>query len=426
MSLAAIISVSDFVSLINHALRTIPTDGVVIEGEVVDFKVAQGKWVTFDLKDEKADAKIGCFMTTFQLAVPLASGMRVHVKGYPKVAEKWGKLSLNVQSVELVGEGAYAKAYAALKEKLRLEGLFDEARKRSIPRFPERIGLITSSEAAAYGDFMRILGNRFGGVTVLHAPVHVQGQFAVSEILAAFAQFNAMEEGERPDVLVLTRGGGAIEDLHAFNDEAVARAVFRSTIPVVVGVGHERDESLCDFVADVRASTPSNAAERVVPDRREMLRAVDYAHDRMTGRLQLEISTISSTVDRSIAVLDRSISRIAQDVATLLGRFSHGFERFRLMLVQTIEHVARRQAHIEDATLRLVAIAKRRAGELERVLASLDPMRVLSRGYAIVRASGRIVRRAIDVAPGTPLSLQLTDGVIEAVVETRAQQEKLL
>ncbi|MCR4311733.1 MAG: exodeoxyribonuclease VII large subunit, partial [Candidatus Uhrbacteria bacterium] len=241
MSLNAIISVSDFLSVVNHALRTIPTDGMMIEGEVADFKIAQGKWVTFDLKDEKVDAKIGCFMTTFQLMVPLASGMKVHVKGYPKVAEKWGKLSFNVQSIELVGEGAYAKAYAALKDKLQREGLFDLGRKRAIPRIPERVGLITSGEAAAYGDFLRILRNRFGGVTVLHAPVHVQGQFAVSEILSAFAQFNAMREDERPDVLVLTRGGGGLEDLHAFNDEQVARAVFSSKIPVVVGVGHERD-----------------------------------------------------------------------------------------------------------------------------------------------------------------------------------------
>ncbi|KKW30395.1 MAG: Exodeoxyribonuclease 7 large subunit [Candidatus Uhrbacteria bacterium GW2011_GWD2_52_7] len=426
MAISAIISVSDFLSLINHALRSIPTDGMAIEGEVVDFKVSQGKWVTFDLKDEKVDAKIGCFMTTFQLMVPLAAGMKVHVKGYPKVAEKWGKLSFNVQSVELVGEGAYAKAYAALKEKLRLEGLFDAGRKRQIPRIPERIGLITSSEAAAYGDFLRILQNRFGGVTVLHVPVHVQGQFAVAEILGAFAQFNAMPPDERPDVLVLTRGGGALEDLHAFNDEQVARAVFSSAIPVVVGVGHERDESLCDFVADVRASTPSNAAELVAPDRRDIDRSIMYAYERMAGRLQYEIGRRQAGIDRSIAVLDRSISRISQDIAVLLGRFSHSFERFRLMLIQTIDHVARRQSMIEEATMRLITQARRRAAEIERLLMSLDPMRILSRGYAIVRSGGQIVKKALEVTPGTPLSIQLADGAVEAQVMTRAQQEKLL
>lgn len=421
-----IISVADYVSLINHALRTIPSDGAVIEGEVVDFKISQGKWVTFELKDEKADAKIGCFMTTFQLAVPLASGMRVHIKGYPKVAEKWGKLSLNVQSVELVGEGALAKAYAMLKEKLRAEGLFDSARKRTIPRFPERVGLITSTEAAAYGDFVRIMHNRCGGVTVLHAPVHVQGQFAVGEILAAFEQFNAMPEDGRPDVLVLTRGGGALEDLHAFNDEAVARAVFSSKIPVVVGVGHERDESLCDFVADIRASTPSNAAEIVVPDRREMLNSVTYAVDRIGGRLEYEVSRRMAAVDRSVAVLDRGVVRIAHDVEVLSNRFVHSFERFRLSVVATIEHVTRRERTLGDAMLRLVDQAKRRAGELERVLASLDPIRVLARGYAIVRSGGQIVKHALDLPPGSPLAIQLSEGALEAEVTTRGQQEKLL
>ncbi|MCR4312084.1 MAG: hypothetical protein NUV56_02255, partial [Candidatus Uhrbacteria bacterium] len=226
--------------------------------------------------------------------------------------------------------------------------------------------------------------------------------------------------------LVLTRGGGGLEDLHAFNDEQVARAVFSSKIPVVVGVGHERDESLCDFVADVRASTPSNAAEIVVPDRRDMLRSVMYAEERMFGRLQFEIGKCQAGVSKSIAVLDRSISRIAQDVAILLGRFSHSFQRFRLMLVQTIEHVSRRQVVVEEAMSRLVVSAKRRAHELERVLASLDPMRVLARGYAIVRSGGGIVKRALDLTPGMPLSIQLAEGTVEAEVQTRAQQEKLL
>ncbi len=375
----AVVSVADYLSLINHALRTIPSEGAVIEGEIVDFKISQGKWVMFDLKDEKAEAKICCFMTTFQLNVPLASGARVHVSGYPKVAEKWGKLSFNVQTVELVGEGALGKAYAALKAKLADEGLFDAARKRPMPRFPRRIGLITSGEAAAYGDFLRILGNRWSGVTVLHAPVHVQGQYAVGEILAAFAQFDAMALDERPDVIVLTRGGGALEDLHAFNDEAVARAVFRSRVPVVVGVGHERDESLCDFVADVRASTPSNAAERVVPDRREMLRTLAYAAERMASRLEHDLARRASIVERTVSVFDR-----------------------------------------------IVAQTLRRVNELERVLAGLDPARVLSRGYAIVRSGGRIVKRPFDVPSGSVLAIALAQGTLDAVVTPCASQDKLL
>jgi exodeoxyribonuclease VII large subunit len=426
MSLPAVISVSDYLSLVNFALRTVPTEGMMIEGEVVDFKISQGKWVNFDLKDEKADAKISCFMTTFGLRIPLASGMRVHVKGYAKVFERFGKLSLNVEEIELVGEGALGKAYLVLKEKLRVEGLFDGARKRTLPKFPERVGLITSAEAAAYGDFLRILGNRWGGITVLHAPVHVQGQYAVPEILNAFAMFNAMPPDERPEVLVLTRGGGSLEDLHAFNDESVARAVFSSVTPVVVGVGHERDESLSDFVADVRASTPSNAAEILVPDRREMSRNIVMTSDRIFDRLEKRIFSTTTSIDHSVAVLDKSMGRIAQDIASVVGRFGHAFDRFRLSLVATIEHVDRRRQTLAIAVTRLIDIAKKYVGEMERVLKSVDPARVLSRGYAIVRTDNHVVKAGAGLAPGTRLNIQFAQGQTEAEVIRQSQQDKLL
>ncbi len=364
-----IITVADYLTLINHALRTIPSEEAVIEGEVADYRVSQGKWVNFILKDEKQEAAIACFATVFSLSTPLADGMRVHVRGYPKVFERFGKLSLNVESVELVGEGALAKAYATLKAKLAAEGLFDAARKRPLPRFPDRIGVITSKEAAAYGDFLRILSNRWSGVTVLHAHVAVQGKDAVQNILDAFAQCNAMSADERPDVLVLTRGGGSLEDLHAFNDEAVARAVFQSVIPVVVGVGHERDESLCDFVADVRASTPSNAAERCVPDRGDILQSVVYAIDHMQTTFVHRVESASQRIERSIGMVDRFFS---------------------------------------DMNTRLV--------QAERLLRSVDPVRVLDRGYAIVRANGVVAKNVSSLAAGDAIRVQLARGEFEALV----------
>ncbi|MBI1908380.1 exodeoxyribonuclease VII large subunit [Candidatus Uhrbacteria bacterium] len=365
-----VVSVAEFLALINHALRTIPCEEMVLEGEVADYKVSQGKWVNFDLKDEKSEAKISCFSTVFQLPTPLAAGMRVQAKGYPRVFERFGKLSFNVDSVTPVGEGALGKAYELLKKKLADEGLFDVPRKRAIPQFPQTIGLITSKEAAAYGDFMRILSNRWSGVTVLHAPVHVQGQFAVPEILAAFTTFNAMPDTERPDVIVLTRGGGSLEELHAFNDEQVARAVFGSLAPVVVGVGHERDESLCDFVADVRASTPSNAAERVVPDRRDVLRGIDYAVDHMAAALGHRIDRHADRMDRATRVIDRFFA----DIATKLAY-------------------------------------------AERLLASVDPERVLERGYAIVRKGDTVVRDGGRLAGGDRLSVQFARGSANVRVE---------
>ncbi len=426
MDARAVISVADYVNLTNHALRTIPHDGMVIEGEVADFKVSQGKWVNFDLKDEKADVKMSCFMTVFALRVPLQSGMRVQVTGYSKVFERFGKFTFNVSDVALVGEGALQKAYLALKEKLRTEGLFDVARKRSIPRFPERIGLITSTEAAAYGDFLRILQNRWTGVKVFHTPVHVQGQHAVREILAAFVQLNAMPVEERPEVIVLTRGGGSLEDLHAFNSEEVARAVFYSAIPVIVGVGHERDESLCDFVADVRASTPSNAAECVVPDRREISATVRISGDRIHDQLRYEIDRRAHTVDRAVSTLDRSIARITQSMTDVTRRFGYAFERFRLSLVATLEHVDRRAQSIDVALRRVIEERSRSVLELERILKSIDPREVLRRGYALVRVANRIIRQPSDVAPGEHLAIQLAEGSIAAVVERNVRQESLL
>lgn len=397
-----VVSVADFLALINHALRTIPCEEMVVEGEIADYKISQGKWVNFDLKDEKSDAKISCFSTIFQLTTPLASGMRIQAKGYPKVFERFGRLSFNVEEVTLVGEGALQKAYELLKKKLADEGLFDAPRKRPIPQFPQTIGLITSKEAAAYGDFLRILGNRFGGVAVMHAPVHVQGQFAVPEILSAFAMFNAMPPEERPDVIVLTRGGGSLEDLHAFNDEQVARAVFGSLVPVVVGVGHERDESLCDFVADVRASTPSNAAERVVPDRREIARSVIFAVDRMEAKL-------THGVERRIDRVDHAV-RVVEQFMTQKGP-----------VVVRME---------QEITARLCFALSRidaRVTSAEKFLASVDPVRVLERGYAIVRHRGNVVRNPSILAEGDRLSVQLAAGSVEAEVTNRAKhQERLL
>lgn len=396
-----VLTVADYLTLLNHALRTVP-EGIVVEGEVADYKISQGKWVNFDLKDEKADAKISCFATTFQLTTPLANGMRVQVKGYPKVFERFGKLSYNVEEVTPVGEGALQKAYELLKKKLLDEGLFDVPRKRAIPRFPNAIGLITSKEAAAYGDFLRVVQNRWSGVTIVHTPVHVQGQFAVPEILAAFAQFNAMLASERPEVIVLTRGGGSLEDLHAFNDETVARAVFGCVIPVIVGVGHERDESLCDYVADVRASTPSNAAERVVPDRRDILYNISSAIDRFAERLTHGVERRGERVDHAVRVVER-------------------------FMTDKAPHVLRMEQMIVQRYAFALAAAHARVEAADKFLGSVNPARVLERGYAIVRQKGKVVRSPASLADGDLLSLQLAEGEVDTVVHKDGKvQERLL
>lgn len=406
-------TVSQFVEFVNTAFATaVFPEGVAVEGEVVDYRVSQDRWIWFQLKDETA--LVSCFATVWQLRTPLEDGMKVRIHGIPKIHPKSGKFSVTVERVELVGEGALRRAFELLKKKLETEGLFDAARKRPVPRFPGRIGLIASAESAAYGDFLRILRNRWGGVTVKLADVSVQGRDAVAEIVEAFRWFNA--HPQEADVLVLTRGGGSLEDLQAFNSEDVARAVFSSVIPVVVGVGHERDESLADYAADVRASTPTNAAEIVVPDRREIGAAVDGAVSLMDAAMRTALSGRAAEIDGMIARIETRARRGIEDFRHLLRDFSARYARFaadvREKGVTAASLDARLSSVVRFWTVRI-------GGRLEasaRLLGSLDPRRPLDRGYAIVRGPDGLLKDASTVDAGAPLDIQLRRGRVAAKV----------
>ncbi len=263
------LTVSDFVALVNQTLEyAYPT--VTIVGEVAEFRVSQGKWVSFKLKDD--ESVIDCFMTAFNLRIPIENGMKVLIVASPRLNGKWGKFSLNIRAIKPVGEGSIKKGFELLKAKLEAEGLFAPERKRVLPRVPSRVAVITSTESAAYADFCKIINERWGGMSVEVAHTQVQGDPAADQIIRAIKYFNNLEV--LPEVLVIVRGGGSAEDLMTFNDELLAREIAGSRIPTLVGVGHEVDHTLADMVADVRAATPTNAAEILVPDRREIIRAV--------------------------------------------------------------------------------------------------------------------------------------------------------
>lgn len=386
------LTVSQFVDSLNASFaEALFPYGVDVEGEVSQYKVSQGKWIWFDLKDETG--LVSCFATAWQLRQPLEDGMKVRVHGVPKIYAKNGRFSLTVDRVEMVGEGALRRAFELLKKKLEADGLFAPERKRPLPRFPERIGLIASTESAAYSDFLRILDDRWGGVRVSSAHVQVQGREAVRDIVGAFAYFN--RHPELADVLVLTRGGGSLEDLHAFNSEEVARAIFASKIPVVVGVGHERDESLADYVADVRASTPSNAAERLVPDRRDVTRELEASAQTMERALEREIAS------RAHRLSDLE-NQLQDHVRSARAEFDAVMSDFERCLLGFDARVQRMTAAVERD---------------ERLLKSFDPQSVLRRGYAIVRdPDGRVLRDAASVDRGTAVAVQLSKGTIEAEV----------
>ena len=351
-------SVSDFIALTNQTLEY-AYPSVAIEGEVASFKVNQGKYVFFDLKDD--NGSVGCFMTVWQLRVPIEDGMKVIVTAMPKLTQ-WGKFSLTVKAVRPSGEGSLKKSFELLKAKLDKEGLFSPERKRLLPALPKHVGVISSTQAAGYADFIKILNDRWGGLKVDVAHVQVQGADAPDQMIQALKYFNSQEI--LPEVLVIIRGGGSADDLSSFNDELLVREIAASRIPTLVGVGHEVDESLADLAADVRAATPSNAAQILVPDKQEIIRKV-----------QSQVRSILPRTEQAIATRQHDIRNILE--ATLLSidrRFDTEFSQL---------------------------------DGLRRMIGEFDPRKVLSRGYALIRG---------DVAVGKTIEIEKKDIVITAEV----------
>lgn len=359
------IQVSDAIALINQTLDyAYPT--LVVEGEVAGFKLNKGKFIFFDIKD--AEGSLNCFMMAFQLGIALEDGMRVRVVAKPSLT-KWGKFSLTVRSVQPVGEGSLKRAFELLKTKLDKEGLFNPERKRALPAMPTRVGVISSTGAAGYADFLKILNNRWQGVEVHVADVQVQGEAAPGQIVRAVEYFNEMKQPV--EVLVIIRGGGSQDDLAAFNDERLVRAIAASRTPTLVGVGHEVDVSLADLAADVRAATPSNAAEILVPDRRDLNTAVDASQQRMIGAMRRTARAYRQQID--------------DQLKTALTQIKVNYERLER------DHRA-----------------------LAAVLKQLDPKLALQRGYALVRdQQGRLIK---DPQIGQSLEIETAKFIIEAGV----------
>ncbi|MEI7511859.1 MAG: exodeoxyribonuclease VII large subunit [Candidatus Uhrbacteria bacterium] len=362
-----ILSVTQFVTYLNETFKAIwDPNGVAIEGEVGSFKVSQGQWVNFELKDE--GALVACFMVLGKLHLPIEDGMRVRIFGYPRIYPKFGKLSFNVDRIELVGEGAIRKALAALRAKLEAEGLFDPSRKRELPRFPSRIALIASRESAAYGDFIRIVNERWGGLEIDLYHAVVQGDKAVDSVMSGLA---AAHRHGPYDAVVITRGGGSFDELMPFNDERLVRAIYASKIPTMVAIGHERDVSLAEEAADIRGSTPTDCARRLVPDKRDVLYEISQLHSGMMDSLEDLVEGYRRTMQR------------AQDGAT------RWIEAFRL-----------------------------RVDSLIRLIASFNPTAVLKRGFAIVLdKNGDLVSSTKAAKPGLPVSIRLRDGEVDARIE---------
>lgn len=338
-------AVSDFLLVTNQALESFGS--VEIEGEVASFTVNQQKYIFFDLKDD--EGTVSCFMMAWQLRQPIEDGMQVVVRAAPKVTQR-GKFSVTVQEVTPRGEGALRRSFALLKRQLTSEGLFAPERKRPLPLLPTCVGVVSSIQSAGYADFMKVAAERWGGVRFIVAHTQVQGDGAVERMVQALERLQQLPEG--PEVIVLLRGGGSADDLRAFDDERLVRAVAMSRVPVLTGIGHETDESLCDLAADQRASTPSNAAQILFPDKQAVVQQL------MADRRGV------------ITVLQRAIEQQQSELSSHL-----------------VEARTAIQAAIERGKEALLA--------RQAVSAELDPELALRRGYAIVRGGdcvGEVVK----------------------------------
>jgi exodeoxyribonuclease VII large subunit len=449
-----ILGVSEVTRSIRGAVRADPRlADLWVEGEIGRVTISSAGHAYFALKDERNQLQCVWFRDDrLRSAFEAQAGLRVVAHGRIDLFEPQGALQLYVESIQPAGLGDLTLRFEALKARLAAEGLFEPARKRSLPPRPATIAVITSPTGAVWKDICHVLARRWPLTRVVLVAAQVQGESAPASLVAAFRKVEryaadriaAGRPDEAPAVTILARGGGSLEDLWAFNDEAVVRAVVAHTVPVVCGVGHEVDVTLSDFAADVRAPTPSAAAEVVVPDRAEFLTAVRSARRRLdgaatsrlrsTGREVLAerraldrlspLAQLASARERTGLLLDRATRAIGGQVAagrqlaerlggrlepTLPGRLAG--ERVRLDRTVVLDSLA----------VRRVATGRASLGRASAALVVLGPQATLDRGYAIVRRAGdgRIVRAPADAAPGTHLQVRVARGELPATADDR-------
>ncbi|WP_121968803.1 exodeoxyribonuclease VII large subunit [Leptolyngbya sp. BC1307] len=350
----------------------------------------------FTLQEPDGSAAVNCVVWRSQLprltTLP-AAGEQVTVLGQIRLYPKRGSYQLTVWQVLPAGEGLQALRYRQLRSRLAAEGLFDAARKRPLPAYPQTLAVVTSVEAAAWGDIQRTLSQRSPGVRILLSPATVQGLQAPASVAAAIAR---VAQDGRADVLLLARGGGASEDLACFDDERVVLAIAQSPIPVITGIGHERDQSLADLVADVCAHTPTAAAEQVIPSLDDLYsEQVQYLQ-----RLGQLLSSRLQTAQQQVRSLQSRLQRLQLDRQVVQRQRDLGWQRQQLttLLTQRLQ-----QAQYQHQLL-------------QEKLAALDPAAVLKRGYALVKAEEQIVTHADQLPPGTSLEIQLSQGTVKATV----------
>jgi exodeoxyribonuclease VII large subunit len=420
---------------------------VWIEGEISNFKVYGSGHAYFTLKDEQAQLRCVLFRTRgWRVRFEPRDGLHVMAFGSIEVYAQRGEYQLVVELLEPKGLGALQLAFEQLKERLQAEGLFAAARKRPLPRFPRKIGIVTSPSGAALRDMLRVIGRRFGEIHIVLAPARVQGDGAAAEVAQGIRELNALGG---VDVIIVGRGGGSLEDLWAFNDEMLARTIAASKIPVISAVGHEVDFTIADFVADVRAATPSNAAELVVKEKRAVVesladldvrlrRAIDRVialrRERLTRTRGRRVLTDPSRPLRDLERrLDDARARLRQAALSAVRRGEHrvALASRSLRALNPVAHTLNSRRTLTDLRGRLDRGLRQRllraqhdlgiaAGRLD----SLSPLAVLGRGYSLTLTPGRrIVRSWHDVSAGDAVRVLLHEGSLDCRVDATREHD---
>ena len=442
-NVAKVLTVAELTRSIRSLLET-RFGAVWVQGEISNYKQLPSGHQYFTLKDQRAAINCVIFRNTLPpFATPPTDGLQVQVYGQVTVFEARGQYQLSVQILQTRGFGLLQAKFEALKRKLEAEGLFDSTRKRALPKFPRRIGVVTSPGGAVIQDILNILRRRAPGVEVLVSPVRVQGAGAALEIAAAIRELSAPNDAWEPlDVLVLARGGGSIEDLWEFNEEVVARAIYESAIPVVSAVGHEVDFTIADFVADLRAPTPSAAAELIVPDVRELERRVRELQSclekywrhfvaQARGRLRAvsekallrELKQRLREVQQQLDLCKETLFRTADGRCTVEeARLTNVL--FALKAHNPARELSTRRHQLQEVRRRLSGCSKQRLTEARRrwertsgMLRILGPLATLERGYSITRdLQGRVIRRVAEAMPNNRIRTRVRDGEFESTI----------
>lgn len=437
-----VLSVGELTRAIKETLND-AFPGVWVKGEVSGLKRPDSGHLYFNLK-EGTTAVIACAMwrnAAMKLGFPLKDGGEVEAFGEIDVYAPRGGYQLIIKQLRPAGLGALLLQLEELKRRLAAEGLFASERKRPLPRFPRRIGVVTSPVGAAVRDILKVLRGRWPGIEVVLAPVKVQGEGAAVEIAAAIDRFN---RHGRVDVLIVGRGGGSLEDLWAFNEEVVVRAIAGSAIPVISAVGHEVDTTLADFAADVRAATPSNAAEIAVRDAHEMLHRVQMLDERARRAVQSSVlqrrrvleallgqygfrrvhDVFTALQQRVDDLRERIDSAMGAELANRRGRVealarAYGLREFPRVVRQRREGISLLGQRLEASVVQTVLDAKRQVSAIEDRLRALSPRLVLERGYTLVRAAdGRLARDVEGLSRGEHVTIEFARGEVVAAIET--------